>query len=159
MSSLWLRRQRGGPGVVGLLPPPLRNFKKYSGKSPTHGYYAFMGGSPAQKSKEYLRAQEPCRAAGVPELDGLAGEQHYAPAQLARLWGFSPTKIRRIFEGETGVLRIGAPSRRCGHRLKRSYFTLRIPQSVAERVHRRLTCSDRRSGGPASHRTSAIQGP
>lgn len=66
-------------------------------------------------------------------------EQHYQPADLAKLWGLSPSKVRRIFEKEPGVLRIGEPSRRVGRALKRSYFTMRIPESVAQRVHQRLT--------------------
>jgi len=66
-------------------------------------------------------------------------EHHFQPADLAKLWGLSPTKIRRMFEDEPGVLRIGQPSRRVGRILKRSYHSLRIPESVAQRVHDRLT--------------------
>lgn len=73
-----------------------------------------------------------------PVLDGLAGEAHYTPRQLATLWNLSETKVRRLFMAEEGVLRIGEPSRRSGRRLKRGYYTMRVPQSVAERVHRRL---------------------
>ena len=72
-------------------------------------------------------------------MAGLAGEQHYTPRELARLWKLSETKIRRLFEREPGVLRIGEPSRRVGRKLKRSYYTMRIPESVALRAHRRLT--------------------
>ena len=81
-----------------------------------------------------------------PVLDGLAGERHYSPKQIAALWGLSETKVRRMFLAEQGVLRIGQPSRRSGRRLKRSYLTMRIPQSVAERVHRRL-CAIGQTGG------------
>ena len=70
---------------------------------------------------------------------GAAHEQHYEPKELAARWGLSPTKVRRMFENEPGVLLIGEPSRRVGRKLKRSYYTMRIPHSVAERVHRRLT--------------------
>ena len=66
-------------------------------------------------------------------------EQHYQPGDLAKMWGLSPSKVRRLFENEPGVLRIGEPSRRVGRALKRSYFTMRIPESVAQRVHDRLT--------------------
>jgi len=68
-----------------------------------------------------------------------AQEQHFTPQTLATLWGLSATKVRRMFENESGVLRIGEPSRRIGRTLKRSYHTLRIPGSVAERVYKRLT--------------------
>jgi hypothetical protein len=67
----------------------------------------------------------------------LAFEPHYSPQFLAEQWGFSTTTIQRMFENEPGVLRIGEPSRRVGRVLKRSYYTLRIPHSVAERVHQR----------------------
>jgi hypothetical protein len=80
-------------------------------------------------------------------LSGLAGEheQHYTPKEIARRWGTSDTKIRRLFENERGALRIGDPSRRVGRRLKRSYFTMRIPEAVAFRIHGRLTSGGRRS--------------
>jgi hypothetical protein len=65
-------------------------------------------------------------------------EQHFSPQELASVWGLSSTKVRRMFQEEPGVLRIGEPSRRLGRKLKRSYYTLRIPASVAERVHRRM---------------------
>jgi hypothetical protein len=55
-------------------------------------------------------------------------EKHFAPADLAKAWGLSAEKIRQLFRAEPGVLRIGD-----------GYVTLRIPQSVAVRVHTRLT--------------------
>ena len=58
--------------------------------------------------------------------------------QIADAWELSTAKVRRIFQNEPGVIRIGEPSRRLGRKLKRRYFTLRIPQSVVERVHARL---------------------
>lgn len=74
-------------------------------------------------------------------IPGLAGELHFSPKQLAELWKLSETKIRRLFQPEPGVLRIGDGSRRVGRKLKRSYYTMRIPESVAIRVHRRLTAN------------------
>ena len=65
-------------------------------------------------------------------------EKHFSPQELAETWGLSDTKIRRIFQNEPGVMLVGAPSRRLGKKLKRSYFTMRIPESVAMRVHERL---------------------
>ena len=64
-----------------------------------------------------------------------ADEKHYSIAELAALWNLSRKTIRRIFEHEPGVLRWGKDETR----FKRSYLTLRIPQSVAARVHRQLT--------------------
>jgi hypothetical protein len=89
-------------------------------------------------------SQRPCRR---PEGRGVharmhgssAFEPHFAPKDLAVLWRLSDTKIRRMFEDEPGVLREGEPSRRLGRKLKRRYFTMRIPESVAIRVHRQLS--------------------
>jgi hypothetical protein len=78
------------------------------------------------------------------ELVGLAEEKHYSPGDLSDLWGFAPSTIRELFAEEQGVIRIGAPSRRAGRTLKRSYWTLRIPASVAQRVHSRLTSKNSR---------------
>jgi hypothetical protein len=62
-------------------------------------------------------------------------ERHYAVAEIAELWNLSSDKVRELFQNEPGVLVIGerSPCR------KRRYVTLRIPQSVLERVHSRLS--------------------
>lgn len=86
----------------------------------------------------------PLATLGAAGLSGLAAEQHYSPKDLAQRWGLSETKIRRLYEREPGVLRIGEPSHRVGRKLKRSYITMRIPESVALRVHRRLSADGRR---------------
>jgi hypothetical protein len=51
------------------------------------------------------------------------------------MWNVSVETVRRLFQNEPGVLVLG------GHASgrKRRYTTLRIPQSVLERVHN--TCS------------------
>jgi hypothetical protein len=51
------------------------------------------------------------------------------------MWSLSPDKVRELFESEPGVLVIGERS----PRHKRRYVTLRIPQTVLERVHSRLS--------------------
>jgi DNA-binding CsgD family transcriptional regulator len=66
----------------------------------------------------------------------MAEEKHYTPAELADLWGVSVQTIRDLFKTEDGVLKIGSD----GTRNRRAYKTLRIPHSVAERVHTRLSC-------------------
>jgi hypothetical protein len=65
----------------------------------------------------------------------IVDEKHYSPADLAKAWGVNVETIRNVFREEPGVVKIGAkvPSH------KRSYLTLRIPQSVAVRVHKRLS--------------------
>lgn len=70
---------------------------------------------------------------------GTATEKHWSPIELAALWGISPQTIRELFADEPGVILIGKPSRREGRTLKRSYYTMCIPESVVVRVHTRLT--------------------
>ncbi len=65
----------------------------------------------------------------------LMVERHYEPTELAELWGVSVQTIREIFKSEEGVLKIGSN----GTRSRRRYMTLRIPESVAKRVHTRLS--------------------
>lgn len=62
-------------------------------------------------------------------------ERHYMPAELAVLWGVSEDTIRRLFRHEPGVWILGESK----SRKKRRYLTLRIPESVAERVYKRLS--------------------
>ena len=61
-------------------------------------------------------------------------ERHYTVQEIAKLWGFSRTTVTRYFEDEPGVLKHGKPP----SRKRRSYVTLRIPESVLIRVHTRL---------------------
>ena len=61
--------------------------------------------------------------------------RHFSPLEIAELWGLSVDCIRKMFENEPGVLVIGERS----PRRKRRYVTLRIPQTVLERVHSRLS--------------------
>jgi hypothetical protein len=63
-------------------------------------------------------------------------ERHLSPAQVGELWGLSADTVRRLFQNEPGVLVLANTTSRRG---KRGYKTLRIPQHVIERVHRRLT--------------------
>jgi hypothetical protein len=61
-------------------------------------------------------------------------ERHYSVSELSKLWFFSENTIRRLFCQEPGVIRIA----RQPTRIKRGYTSLRIPERVAQRVHRRL---------------------
>ena len=63
-----------------------------------------------------------------------ATEKHFTPDELAELWGVSAETIRITFRGEPGVLRLQQPTKG-----KRQYVLMRIPESVAERVHRKLS--------------------
>jgi hypothetical protein len=63
-------------------------------------------------------------------------EKHYLPREIGELWGLGEDTVRRIFAGEPGVLVLRNDAEGCG---KRNYATMRIPASVAERVHRRMS--------------------
>lgn len=70
------------------------------------------------------------------EQETLTYERHLSPTQVGQLWGLSADTVRRLFQNEPGVLVIANTTTRRG---KRGYKTLRIPQHVLERVHRRLS--------------------
>jgi len=76
------------------------------------------------------------------ELVPLAGgsketEPHYTVKQLAERWGLDQSTVRRMLRDEPGVLRLPHLRRRG----KRDYVSLRIPASVAARVHERRSRS------------------
>src|SRR5436190_14300271 len=68
------------------------------------------------------------------ESTDLLNQRHYSVAELGKLWNLSEKTIRRIFENEPGVLQWGKTETTS----RRTYMTLRIPETVALRVHRRL---------------------
>jgi len=59
----------------------------------------------------------------------------YTPTELAEHWKLSEQTIRRLFQDEPGVLKIGETNPRA----KRAYITLRIPGAVVERIFRERT--------------------
>jgi hypothetical protein len=61
-------------------------------------------------------------------------EKHYTPEALGGLWGLSPDTVRRMIEREPGVLVVTNERRGA-----RRYRTFRIPESVALRLHHRLS--------------------
>lgn len=64
-----------------------------------------------------------------------AVEKHFQIPEIAKLWNLSDDTVRALFKGEPGVLAIVRP----GHSRKRAYASLRVPESVLHRVHRRLS--------------------
>ena len=62
-------------------------------------------------------------------------ERHYTPIELGALWGLHGKTVRELFKSEQGVRVLGNAKT---IRYRKAYTTLRIPASVAERVHRRL---------------------
>ena len=64
----------------------------------------------------------------------LAREKHYSIIEIAELWALSEKTVRRIFEREPGVIHWSTEEKL--H--KRAYRTLRVPETVLHRVHRKL---------------------
>ncbi len=79
-------------------------------------------------------------------IGGLHDEDHHSVSYYAKKWGFSDDFLRPIFQNELGVLKAVRPEDpnavvvREGKKKKgkRAYISLRIPESVAARVHERL---------------------
>lgn len=67
--------------------------------------------------------------------EGLYAERHYSVSEVAALWHLSQDAVRKLFQNEPGVLVLGGT----GSLHKRRYTTLRIPESVLQRLHRRLS--------------------
>jgi hypothetical protein len=63
-------------------------------------------------------------------------EEHFTASELAERWKLDPDTIRKIFRDEPGVLQFTSGKKT---RYRKCYITLRIPASVAERVHRRMS--------------------
>ena len=63
-------------------------------------------------------------------------EPLFTSGELAKMWKFDESTIRRMFVDEPGVLIFGRQKQSAG---KRRYATMRIPHSVAMRVYDRHT--------------------
>lgn len=78
-------------------------------------------------------------AGAVVDPSGQRGEgaleKHSSIQEIADRWGLSENSVRDIFRNEPGVVRMERP----GSRYKRAYTTIRIPRSVLDRVHRRMS--------------------
>jgi len=98
----------------------------------THAHDSIADAIAELKSSVKFQAWRPYK----PERAMLMAEPHYSPDELADLWGVSPQTIRNIFKDEPGVLRLPSSKAAKG---KRSYVSMKIPESVAERVHRRYS--------------------
>jgi len=63
----------------------------------------------------------------------VALERHYSVPEIALMWSMSEKSVRRLFDGEPGILVWGHTETR----FRRAYVNLRIPESVLIRVHQR----------------------
>jgi hypothetical protein len=62
-------------------------------------------------------------------------EPHKTPQYFAQKWGFSVKVVRELFAHEPGVIKVDRPE----ELHKRGYCSIRIPESVAARVYKRIT--------------------
>jgi hypothetical protein len=96
----------------------------------------FIDWLPTPPTKKVKFGQpEPFTYKGKKYTNLVVVEKHFTPSDLAKAWGVSSETIRQLFRDEPGVIKLGDR----GTKYKRSYLTLRIPQSVAERVHQRIS--------------------
>jgi hypothetical protein len=68
------------------------------------------------------------------EIAMAALEKHYTCKEISQLWGFSVGVVRSIFKDRADVLRVGHGE----GRYARAYVSLRIPESVIQKVHAEL---------------------
>lgn len=69
-----------------------------------------------------------------PTIDDIVTEKHYTVGEIAERWHVDYSTAQAMFETEPGVLKFGPGERR----FKRSHVSLRVPESVMVRVHRKL---------------------
>ena len=86
------------------------------------------------REKHSVSAVVPLSAPQSPVAFSAYTERHFSVAEVADLWNLSQDFVRKIFQKEPGVLILGGQ----GSVRARRYTTLRIPESVLQRVHRRL---------------------
>ena len=67
-------------------------------------------------------------------------EPHFTLGQLAKMWHMDRHTLRLWFQNEEGVLKWGTARLNKGRRAP--YVSLRVPASVAQRVHLRRTGRD-----------------
>jgi hypothetical protein len=64
-------------------------------------------------------------------------EPHYTLGELATHWHMSVRSLRDWFVDEPGVIKFGLPKLTKGKR--RTYISIRVPESVAWRVYTKMT--------------------
>jgi hypothetical protein len=75
------------------------------------------------------------RPATNQEVEMNFNQPHFTVEQVAEMWNMSRDSVTRLFREEEGTLKITRP----GNRYKRTYTTIRIPESVLNRVYGRMT--------------------
>lgn len=73
-------------------------------------------------------------------------EPHYTLVELATHWHMSVRTVRGWFLDEPGVIKFGVG--KLTKERKRTYISLRVPESVALKVYREMTGKEIRQGRP-----------
>lgn len=68
----------------------------------------------------------------VENIESSAMEAHFSVEEVAKTWGYHQDTIRKLFRDEPGVVVV-----RGGQLAKNK--RIRIPRSVVERVHKRIS--------------------
>jgi hypothetical protein len=137
---LWIATGKFKPSIdspdtsAGLMGIAKQAWESYSGGPDAHalGWNRFaLTDADVLRSRKMVE-QTAGRAAktGSTHIPGT----HYTVQELAALWGFGVDKIRELFADEAGVIKIQNPAKKG----KRGYTSLRIPETIADRVARRL---------------------
>jgi hypothetical protein len=72
-------------------------------------------------------------------VNAVESERHFTAREVAEAWNLSQDTIYRLFVNEPGVLLLVSERKK----YKRTRRTLRIPESVKNRVYRRLQSAAR----------------
>ncbi len=92
-------------------------------------------GTSFEEKAQAMRERNSPASIGHPFVPTAFNERHYSVKEIAEMWSLSTDAVGRLFDHEPGVLVIGDSE----SRHKRQYRTLRIPHSIIERVHRRMS--------------------
>jgi hypothetical protein len=140
------RKSPSAPHIHSLLtelfPLGIGVAREFIGQSPRmESSWLTCSGGWSQAMSEFARTPiEPARAfppasTGSPiGSTDFANEKHYSINEIAKLWALSEKTVRRIFQREPGVIHWSREETL--H--KRGYRTLRVPETVLHRVHRKL---------------------
>lgn len=88
-----------------------------------------------EEKAAWMRERQTCSSSVPLSPTSRFAERHYSVAQIAEIWNLSQDAARKIFQDEPGVLVLGGQ----GSPHKRRYTTLRVPESVLQRVYQRMT--------------------
>lgn len=134
MPTELLDKVRRSPSFLSWSPGP-KSAESYTITVGRGRSFEYVGKTYTNLGKTYTNLLDDKKYIGKTHTNLIVDEKHYSPADLAKAWSFDVETVRNIFRDEPGVLKIGEKN----PLHKRSYLTLRIPESVAVRVHKRLS--------------------